>query len=309
MFNFLKKKLFNDNASRALMPTSVATAERIKNILGTRDIDSMPAQAARAFQLACDPAASAAQFVEVIESDEGLSSRVIRIANSVYYFRGVRAADIQTAVANIGLDELRCLLSATLLRNIMAGRDKRREQVWGNALATGIACRGMARTVGTNQGAAFLCGLVHDIGKLMIIRRGAELYDKVLQRVASGNVDFIQAEEEIFQTNHVEVGKWLAEQWNFPENAVRAIAFHHEPWAEVPDRKSPEVMVKAADILAHACGLGHRPEMRKFQERAENELPQALSVLGVSTENRDSFIKKFKADFENEQALYSTESN
>ena len=95
-------------AVSALPRTNLATANRIKNILGIRELESMPLQAARAFQLASDPKANSADFVHVIEQDEALGSKIIRVANSVYFFRGTKATDIEKAVNNIGLNELRC---------------------------------------------------------------------------------------------------------------------------------------------------------------------------------------------------------
>jgi len=295
----------------ATSKTTIATAERIKHVLGIRQMESMPAQAARAFQLASDPKAKGADFVKVIESDEIISARIIRVANSVYFFRGTPAADIDKAVANIGLDELRCLLSASMLKSLLQGRHPAREQVWANGVATGICCRSLSRFTHIPEGEAFLCGLLHDVGKLIMIRRGGDLYDKVIRKVAAEKKSFLQAEEEIFELNHVEVGKWVAELWNFPPQAIRAIANHHEAWPTDSKKTGKEtsgaMMVKTADIIAHSLGIGHPPHLASLRQRAEEELPAVWNQLGITNGDGKTFIKNFQRQFEEEFSRYQIE--
>jgi len=293
------------------LKTTPATAERIKNVLGVRQLESMPAQAARAFQLASDPKAKGADFVSVIESDEVISARIIRIANSVYFFRGTPATDIDKAVANIGLDELRCLLSASMLRSLLQGRHPAREQIWANGVATGICSRGLSRYTNISEGEAFLAGLLHDVGKLIMIRRGGELYDKVIRKVAADHISFVEAEEAVFELNHVEVGKWVAEIWNFPQPAIAAIAGHHEAWTKDPKKMgkatSVRMLVKAADTVAHSLGIGHPSHLASFRKRAEEDLPNAFAQLGISSQDGEQFRKNFERQFEEEYSRYQIE--
>ncbi len=306
----LKKQTAPD---RTLIPTSKATAARIKNILGIRHLEPMPAQAARAFQLASNPRATGAQFVEVIESDEVISARVVRIANSVYFFRGTPATDIEKAVANIGLDELRCLLSATMLKSLLKGKHPAREQVWANAVGTAIAARRLSCFTTLSEGEAFLCGLVHDVGKLIMIQRNGGLYEEVIKRVSSGDLSFVEAEEELFETNHTEVGKWVAESWNFPPQTLEAITRHHESWPKpsahsVEKVSSPALVVKAADAIVHAQGIGHSLSMRPFKARMAEEQLTAFALLGVPEADRATLIDNITAGFDREFALYQLEA-
>lgn len=307
-------RIFSKDAdpSSRLPRTSPAVAQRIRDILGIREIEAMPLQAARAFQLASDPGARLGDFISVIESDEALSARVVRIANSVYFFRGTPATDIEKAVANIGLDELRCLLSASMLRSLLQSRHKVREQIWANSVATAICCRNLSRfSREISTGEAFLCGLLHDVGKLVMIRKGGALYEKAVSLVCSGDRTFVDAEEEVFELNHVEVGKWVGEQWNFPEQVLLAIAEHHHPWPteRAEDALTVAQMVKAADCIAHAAAIGHPFQMRGFARRAEEELDQAFQIFNLGNEDRQSFMSYFKQQFEKEFALYESNSN
>ncbi len=291
--------------------TTAATSERIKHVLGIRQLDSMPTQAARAFQLAGDPNAKSSDFVKVIESDEIISARIIRIANSVFFFRGVPATDIDKAIANIGLNELRCLLSASMLKSLLQGRSNAREQIWANAVATGIVCRSLSHFTNISDGEAFLCGLLHDIGKLILIRKGGSLYDQVIRKVGSEQKSFIDAEEEVFELNHVEVGKWVAENWNFPPAVVQAIAGHHLPWPteskSMGKNCSPGMLVKVGDTIAHSAGIGLPSNLISFRKRQEDQLPLALKHLGISTKDGESFIQSFDKQFDQEFSRYQLE--
>ncbi len=288
---------------------SAAISERIRRSLGIKQLECMPAQAARAFQLASDPRATGADFIEVIESDDALSSRILRIANSVYFFRGTHASDIEKAVANIGLDELRCILSAAMLKSLLQGKHPLREQVWANAVATAICCRTLSRlTPQIAVGEAFLCGLVHDIGKLIMIRRDGESYRKVNTLVTVERKSFLEAEEAVYGLNHAEVGQWVAENWNFPPRIIRAVSKHHLAWPKKGsvsvDQISTELLVKIADTIAHALGIGHPTNFRSVEQRFTDELPDAFACLRLTPEEGTRLIEPLTKEFETEYSLY-----
>ncbi len=289
--------------------TSVATSTRIQNILRMKQLDPMPVQAAQAFQLASNPRATTLDFVEVIEADEVLSSRIIRIANSVYFFRGHPVADIEKAVANIGLDELRCILSAAMLKSLAHSRHPAREQVWANAVSTAIGARILVKyTNHIDPGEAFLCGLVHDVGKLVMIQRGGDLYAKVLALVGSGEKSFLDAEEEIFDLNHVEVGKWVSELWNFPQCAIETIEGHHQNIPKVRGELTLPLLVKIADIFSHTAGIGHPAGFTRFRQAMNEQYQKALLYLAISPKEAEEFLKKFEAQFHDEYHMYQLES-
>lgn len=310
LFNlFSKPGGGGEETERKLPQTPLAIADRIRNILGIRELELLPAQAARAFELASNPNSKSEDFISIIESDEALSSRVIRVANSVYFFRGTPAQDIEKAVANIGLDELRCLLSATMLKSLLQTKSAPREQLWGNSVATAITSRQIAKmTTHIVPGEAFLAGLLHDVGKLVMIRRGGSNYEKVLQIVAAGEKNFIEAEEAVFELNHVEVGKFIAEEWHFPRNIIHAIAFHHEPPPEEKKVSLP-TLVQIADLVAHTNKLGHQPPLRGFSKKCRAQLVELLPRLKLTEEFIDDFGEKLSAQYEEELALYQSDGS
>ena len=297
--------------SQSLVKTGRHEAQRIKSILGMRSIESMPAQATRAFQLASDPKAGTTEFVEIIEQDEALSARIVRVANSVYFYRGTQVVDIEQAVAAIGLSELRCLISATMLKNLLQGKDKVRSQLWANSVGTALAARMIApRMMGIDEGEAFLCGLLHDVGKLVMIRAESERYQTALARV-NEETDIILAEESVYELNHVDVGSWISDIWNFPDCVRNTVLMHHNPWPEdftkISETERIPFLIKAADCIAHACGLGHQNAFSALKMRAKAELHLAQKYIGFEDEPFKSFLEQFEKRFPEEFDLYQLE--
>ena len=199
-----------------------------------------------------------------------------------------------------------------MLRSLLASRHAARDIIWANAVSTGIICRLLSRsTKHINPGEAFLCGLLHDVGKLIMIRKGGQLYDKVLTKVSTDDVSVIDAEEAVFELNHVEVGKWVSELWHFPESARHSIALHHEPWPKNLDKFQFDhhTLVKAADLISHAIGVGHPPYMRSYGRRMDKEKQEILPRLGIGPELLDGIVTQFERLYEKEASLYQPESH
>lgn len=267
----------------------------------------MPAAAQKAFKLSTDPAAEARDFVEVIESDEALSARVIKIANSVFFDRGNPSKTIEESVTKIGINELRSLLSATTLSEIFPSNQPARGQAWANDIATALISRTLAQRVFPGkEDTAFLGGLMHDIGKLLLIQRAPDEYRRVIEAVEKNGDYFFKAEELLFPFDHTQVGQLIGEKWNFSRDLISIIRDHHAPW---PDSPSPEkitfaYLIKAADLFAHALGFGHPTGFNRLQRRAEEDLEPAWRMVGIPEQERRQTLTQFQRIFDLEFDLY-----
>ncbi len=299
-----KKKEKEQTGAPALTPGIVAS---ILNTVGARSIPAMPAAAQKAFQLATDPNAEAQDFVEVIEADEALSARIVKIANSVFFARGKQTTTIDDAVLAIGIEELRCLLNASTLSDLFLSSHAYRAQFWSNDIATAVIARQLAQRLRPDKSdLAFLGGLMHDIGKLLLIQKAPELYTKVQKLVESDGRDFYLAETDVFVFNHNEVGQLIGERWLFSPELLEIIKLHHRPYTDDDYVASKPLdlsaIIKSADIIAHAMGLGHPPTLAKLQKRCESELPKVWDIVRISKqkqrENLENFRKAFDAECE-----------
>lgn len=301
LFGKSEKKPSLDEAHKL----SAAVADSILNTVGAKNIPVMPGAAQKAFQLSTDPKAEARDFIEVIESDEALSARVLRIANSVYFDRGKPSKTIEESVLVIGMNELRCLLNSNTLSDIFPSSHPARTQLWANDVATALIARGLAQLLLPSKAEiAFLGGLMHDIGKLLLLQRAGDLYVKIVETVGREGVDFPAAEEREFVFDHTEVGYLIGERWNFTPELLAVIRNHHKPWSEVP-KGSIIGIVKGADIIAHALGLGHPKGYAKFKGSCEARLDEVWDNLSLPQGDKKDLLKRFEKAYEVEYDLYS----
>jgi HD-like signal output (HDOD) protein len=305
------KKLFGKSRGPTTpqkMPKISSTIEGvIIGSIGAHAIPTMPAAAQRAFQISTDPSAEARDFVEVIESDESLAARVIKIANSVFFDRGKRSTTIEDSVNVIGINELRCLLNASTLSEVFPSSNPARAQFWINDIATALISRQLARRyLPGKEDIAFLSGLMHDLGKLLLVQRLTQDYAKVIEQVQSSGEEFCRAEERIFPFVHTEVGQLIGERWRFSDEVVEVLRQHHDPFPTTrPTHPRLPQLIRCADHIAHVHGFGHPRGFGKFQHRHEEALPQVWEFLGVEAGEARGLLSELKKTVELELDLYA----
>jgi len=255
--------------------------------VGFRSIPSMPAAAQKAFELSSDPNAEARDYIEVIESDEALSARVLKIANSVFFDRGRPSKTVEEAVVVIGMNELSSLLNATTLSEIFPSRHPLRGQLWSHDIAVAIVARALAMKFSPQQAdLSFMGGLMHDIGKLILIQRITDDYEKVMQLVLAGK-SFPEAESEVFPFDHTEVGQLIAEKWNFSSDLINIIRNHHQSFSRIKEHgnRTPLMFVTAADVITHALGFGQPRPLSRLRKSSEEKLAELGMCLGSKEED------------------------
>ncbi len=302
LFGGKKKKV-----SASVTPKlSGGTATSILGYVGARGIPAMVGAAQKAFKLSVDPKADARDFIDVIESDEALSARILKIANSVFFDRGKKSNTIEEAVVVIGLNELRSLLNATSLAEIFPSSHPARVQAWSNDIATALIARQLAgRFLPSKTESAFLGGLMHDIGRLLLIQRSMDEYSKVYKKVEETGSPFHTVETDFFPFDHTEAGLLIGEKWNFTPELNDVIRNHHQPFSYFSDPQSLAALVKCADVFAHALGLGHPKGFHKLKNTYDEQSSEAWDFLGISEEERKSLMSNYQKLYSLEYDLYS----
>lgn len=298
------KKLFGSTAPskpKVGLPTLPAGFQKtLAQSLGANAIPAMPKSAQRVFVVVTNPDSVAYDFVEAIEGDEGLASRIIKIANSVYFDRGSGSESVVEAVATIGTKELRNILSATSLNALFPTSHALRDQFWEHNLAVAVFSRELAaRTVPGKENEAFLGGLLHDIGKLLLLDIDPGRYEEIVKKAGRSGV-YCSEEEEIYPFNHTEVGHYIAEQWMFSEDLCSAIRLHHIPSEEL-DPESLPLIVRTADLIAHKLRIGFPSGMTTLQNNASLKAIDSLKALKITGDAARSLMNEFSNLYEEEK--------
>ena len=225
------------------------------------DLPTLPIVVPQVLRLVEDHRSSAGDLARVIGSDQSLTTRILRLANSAFYGFRREIVTINHAVVLLGFDTVKSIVLAATVLDTLRDNDSAshfsREQFWLHVGGTAAAARHVAKSLRvTDAEAAFVGGLLHDVGKVVLDRFFHERYAEAARLAAETPCLIREAEAALFSVNHTEVGRWLAERWRFPAAIVEPIAFHHRPVAAGPDHRMLTAVVHVADILARNAGIG-----------------------------------------------------
>ncbi|OGI10050.1 MAG: hypothetical protein A2Y40_08690 [Candidatus Margulisbacteria bacterium GWF2_35_9] len=202
---------------------------------------------------------SANDIEGIIQKDQSVVARVLRLANSAFYGFNQRISTIAHAIVCLGFNQVKSLAYTASSQNIMLmgldnyGFDK--DTLFDHSLSVAIGSKVLAEHVGiTNPDELYVMGLLHDIGKLIINQYAKEELDKAWNIYKLGSLKFFQAEERVFGFNHGTIGAAIARKWNFPEDICTAIEFHHNP-------EDAENYIKHVYIVHLANGIAKTLDM------------------------------------------------
>jgi len=124
-----------------------------------------------------------------------------------------------------------------------------------------------------------VCGLLHDIGKVILILQFPEEYEKAQEHARTEGIPLHEAETILFEATHADVGSWLAHKWRFPINLVEALEYHHRP--QLSKQATLETaIVHVSDVLVRARGIGSDRDTR-----VPDVDPDAWSLLQLSDDD------------------------
>ncbi len=230
-------------------------------------LPTLPSEAVRVLQVTTGEDASAGDVVAIISSDQSLCAKILSLAGraSLGGSRGVET--VHQAVVLLGFDAVRhAVLSIKVFETFetgggVAGGRFDRQAFWKHSLAVGCACHLIAeRWPGhVDPEVAFVCGLLHDIGKVALDACLPKSYDRVARLASDRHVGIIDVEQEILGVDHTVAGKRLAQRWKLPTGVTECVWLHHHTPDMLPDGLSnPDLVqiVNLANTWAREQGLG-----------------------------------------------------
>ncbi len=235
----------------------------------TRDLPPLPAVAQRVMQLVASPHGSAADLERVILRDSALTARVLKIANSALYGARGAVTTPSRAVVILGMKTLQSLVVAASTEAMLRTRSFKDKLLSDHSLAVALVSRWLARRQGySGCEEAFVAGLLHDIGKVVLDLNLPDRYQQVLQMVYNEGATFLQAETRLIGFDHAEVGAIVVGKWNLAADLQEAVRLHHDPELA---RQDPALcaLVSLANAICVRLGVG--PE--RFPELDLKSLP------------------------------------
>lgn len=199
-----------------------------------KDLPALPHVILKVVKMAAQPEVSAREIGQVIAQDPSFSVRLLKLANSSYYGLPQSVSTITDAVAMLGQHSVRnmALVAATqdVLYRAISGYDLEAGDLWRHSLACAYAAELLAvHARYPEREEAFVAGLLHDVGKVIIGMHIEGAIPKIQAHMEAHSCSFITAERAVLGFDHAEVGGRIASHWNLPSNLVQAISWHHQP--------------------------------------------------------------------------------
>jgi len=200
------------------------------------------------------------QIAEVIRRDPSLTSRLLRLVNSVYYGLSTPVSNLEEAVLYLGLRQIRQLVMATPIledfQRLTGGVEFSWREFWQHCIGTAILTREvMASVRAPDNETDYVAGLIHDVGKIVMAHAFPEHFHAIYQDVDHPQTSLLEREETILGINHAELGAHYLREYNLPDALVETARYHHRP--ERAGENAPIVAaVQIADLLMHLAHIG-----------------------------------------------------
>ncbi|MBE9581050.1 MAG: zinc-ribbon domain-containing protein [Proteobacteria bacterium] len=231
-----------------------------KKILRTvKNLPPMPQSVLKAREIMANPNSDFKELAELLETDQAIAARVLKLANSSYYGLSGKVSSIQHASVVLGHKALAELITmggtASILGNTLGGYGLEAGDLWRHSLGVAFGSRIIANRKNPElSNDAFASGLIHDSGKLILDPHILERKELFHEFMANGQQSFLAAEKQILEFDHSEIASEVCKNWNIPQALTIAIRYHHYPSRSQGNQLA--YIVHMADAISMMTGLG-----------------------------------------------------
>ncbi len=274
-------------------------------IMAAGDLPTIPIVATKVMQLMEDENATADDLARVVASDPAVAARVLKISNSSFYGCQRQIQTLPHAIMMLGFVTLKSVVVAASVKQVYHPFGLTEKLLWEHSFGAGLAARIIASdTRLVNAEEAFLGGLFHDLGKIIMNFLDKEKFQEVMQRCYNDGIDFEQAERTLFPYTHEEVGALVIKKWNFPDHLMKAVMAHHT--LALTEDEDPYLVrltcvVSLANIFCHRYGIGTIAGEEEIDVAAT--LP--ATTLGLTAEKVDELLFNFKEAYDKDQTFFT----
>ncbi|WP_028318311.1 HDOD domain-containing protein [Desulfobulbus elongatus] len=241
----------------------MTTSDAVFNTLKiSGNLPSMPQILVQLIDKCHEPEIDLQAIVRIVDKDAAISAKLLQLVNSAFIGARRPFTNLEQAVVYLGSDTIRNLAISLSVQQVFRRVENNSllsvDRFWHHSFLTALLARNIAVATGYPDPAeAYLTGLLHDIGKLLLWMAFPGKYAPLLLkgvRCHNGRLAFL--EEEKLHVNHCSAGAWLCEQWHLPTLLADAIRYHHHPLEEVEQALPLTRIACLADLLSHSSTGG-----------------------------------------------------
>lgn len=275
------------------------TQSKVDRIINkVKKLPTLPAVANKVTKLMKDPTCTAVKISEVIDKDQSLTIRVLRLVNSAFYSLYTEVTNVRHAVALLGFKTISQMVISISVFDVFKGgygKEFNREGFWKHSIGCAVISQMIAQKAHyPKTDDCFTAGLLHDIGKVVLDQYLHEEMIKVIQLTQEREICFADAEREIMELNHADIGGQVMKNWKIPFPIMVAVKHHHQPPNERRGSAFSQDLivdiVRLSDVICRREQIGNPgdliiPEMtRELWERLNIDQKSINSVMESCSE-------------------------
>ena len=269
----------------------------------TCDLPPMPLVASRIVSLASDLNTDSKALERAILADQALTAKILKIANSSFYGCKRTVNTVATAIVLIGFRGIKTLTLTASLQSFYRRVNLIEKMLWEHSVGAAIAAHLLSQKLHCHAENAFIGGLLHDIGKVILNSQLNEVFSEIVQVAYNEQIPFVEAERDRLGFTHAEVGGLIVKKWNLSRELEEAVAHHHS--IEDVDPLEVEILKFAAllnlsDEICIYLGIGYRQP----REDTDFQTLRSAHVLGINQPEILRLAEEIKTSYEAEKGNF-----
>ncbi len=243
--------------------------QTLKRLVDVNSLPTLPSVAIEAIRLMEGEDANFDSIADLLKNDQVLAGRILHYANSAYVGATRKITSISQAISLLGFNTIRSIILSVSIFDCFSkkfsNQKKKLVNFWLHSIGVASTAEILAEMLAfPSPEEAYIAGLIHDLGKLVCYYQYPDEFEQVCTELdrtgmygSRGNFP-LDVEKLVMGTNHIEVGKQIAESWGFPEILGKAMWLHHQPIFEtiLPDEKNLPQLIRFADVLCVTHNIG-----------------------------------------------------
>jgi putative nucleotidyltransferase with HDIG domain len=231
-------------------------SQHLREVMARHKIPSPPLVVTKVLHMLKDPDFSVRQLSRIISDDPSLASRTLALSRSARYAQRRQPKTVHEAILILGLQTLRNIVLATAAQSFLARNSKLAAKLWSHSLGAALAARILSQRSGFGDAElAFLAGLLHDVGEMVLLNGDPRGFERIVEEVQQNKTSLIDKEKHTYAFDHASIGVALLEFWNIDAQISDAVLRHHEQDGS-PDPQSLPTILRVADYLCLKADLG-----------------------------------------------------
>ncbi len=270
------------------------------------DLKVLPFVARKALDILNNENCSIEDLSAVIEKDQTISARILKISNSALYGLRMQVTSLQHALLILGFKTLRSIVLTATTRSLYKKFGMTEKIIWDHSVGAAIAAKLISRSFGSEVvDIAFVGGLMHDLGKVIMNNETPEAYSEVMMKMYNEGIDSLSAERDVYGYDHTDIGAGVTGKWKFASPLVMVLKEHHLTNCKLDDVTDPLTAksIACVHLADHVCkflGIGYRETDESVRL---NDLPSTV-YLNLGKDKLGKLVSEINETYNSEKSVF-----